>query len=68
MIKYGAVIRTTGENELLFRTLSPLELQTLPPDEILIVLPEGLKQWETNISSVRFAHSKRVWSPKGPKA
>jgi glycosyltransferase involved in cell wall biosynthesis len=58
-LRYSAVIRTTGLSNLLLRTLESLEIQTILPDEILIILPEGEESWDTNNDKVRFTYSKR---------
>ena len=58
-MRYSAVIRSVGCNSLIIKTLESLKLQTLVPDEILVVLPEGVKSWETDISQVRFVYSQK---------
>lgn len=57
-LKYSAVIRSVGRNDFLEQTLASLENQVLPPDEIIIVLPQGVEPWQTG-RAVHFYYAER---------
>ncbi len=56
---YSAVIRSVGPNDLLDKTLASLQHQTVPPAEILIVIPEDTNAWEVSTPGVRFVQAER---------
>ena len=58
-IDYSAVIRTTGHSSGLDGELDSLQRQTMPPDEIVIVIPSDVDAWTISASVVRFVHSER---------
>lgn len=58
MINYSAVIRSTGYNEFLQQLLESLANQSLPPKEVVIVLPHGIPSWENRFGA-RFIHSRK---------
>lgn len=57
-LEYSAVIRCTGRNPHVEQLLQSLAEQSLPPKEVLIVLPHGVPPWDTPYE-VRFIHSPR---------
>ena len=59
IIEYSAVIRTTGHSIDLDGELESLQRQTIPPDEIVIVIPRDVGAWTTPAPVVRFVHSDR---------
>ncbi len=56
---YSVAIRSVRANDFLNRTLESLRNQTVLPDEIVIVIPEGVSPWDTDFSNVRFVNSVR---------
>lgn len=58
-IEYSAVIRAIGYGPYIERLLQNLTTQSLPPSEIIIVLPHGVPLWQSP-QEIRFAYS-----PKG---
>lgn len=56
---YSAVIRSVGPNDLLDKTLASLRHQTVPPAEILVVLPEDTNAREVFIPGVCFVQAER---------
>lgn len=58
-IEYSAVIRSTGPSPDLDGELESLRRQTLPPDEIVIVIPNDVDAWTTPGHAAKFVHSAR---------
>src|SRR5262245_38029935 len=59
LTEYSAVLRSIKHNKFLDQTLSSLNAQTIPPAEILIVLPDDVEPWAEQNPRVRFVPSKR---------
>ena len=58
-IDYSAVIRSVGQNPFIDRLIENLAEQSLPPAEIVIILPYGISPWNTPVTNTRFIHSPR---------
>jgi len=58
-LSFSAVIRSVGHNLHLDYLLESLRNQSLPPAEIIIVLPYGVPAWDTPVPNTRFIHSPR---------
>jgi glycosyltransferase involved in cell wall biosynthesis len=56
---YSVAIRSVKDNQFLRRTLDSLQKQTILPDEIVIVIPTKVPEWNTGVASVRFVQAER---------
>lgn len=56
---YSAVIRAVGPSVELEAELDSLHRQTLPPAEIVIVIPKDVEPWTPSAAAVRFVRSDR---------
>lgn len=56
---YSVAIRSVRDNEYLRLALAALASQTIPPSEILIVIPDDVDQWDAVEATVRFLKAPR---------
>jgi len=58
-LRYSAALRSVSDNEFLRRTLASLALQSVPPREIVIAIPEEVEPWPVAEPAVRFVQAPR---------